>query len=336
MAQVRNWIGTLFIQDGFNASEWMQGLFENGEVAFVCGQLEQCPKTGRIHLQYMIQMDRSRQLARVRKISAQTHWEPVRGSCAQARAYCTKEETRVDGPWEFGQMTTQGKRRGLEEAIDAVKLGNPIKEIASEFSMVWVGHYKGLLNLRQTLGLEADRRQFGPEGPEVWVLWGPTGTGKSRFAAEQWPDAFWKAPDDKWWDGYNGQETVIIDDFKDYGMKLLDMQRLLDRYPLWVEVKGGSVPMLAKRYVLTSNTHPDEWYAKADPGKTLMRRIKEFAEDHGRLICCASSDWKSWTQLPEMCRCQNAEVSGNTRTETPEPFEPLPDLLEGFDFGTLE
>ena len=43
MAQVRNWIGTLFIQDGFNASEWMQGLFENGEVTFICGQLEQCP-----------------------------------------------------------------------------------------------------------------------------------------------------------------------------------------------------------------------------------------------------------------------------------------------------
>lgn len=94
--------------------------------------------------------------------------------------------------------------------------------------------------------------------------------------------------------------------------------------------------MLAKRYVLTSNTHPDEWYAKADPGKTLMRRIKEFAEDHGRLICCASSDWKSWTQLPGNGRGSMAEVSGNTRTETPAPFEPLPDLLEGFDLGLLE
>ena len=79
---------------------------------------------------------------------------------------------------------------------------------------------------------------FGPEGPEVWVLWGPSGTGKSRFVAARWPDAFWKAPESKWWDGYSGHETVVLDDFKDYGMPLVDLQRLLDWYPLWVEVKG--------------------------------------------------------------------------------------------------
>ena len=51
-----------------------------------------------------------------------------------------------------------------------------------------------------------------------WVLWGPSGTGKSRWVAATWPDAFWKAPESKWWDGYSGQETVVLDDFKDYAM----------------------------------------------------------------------------------------------------------------------
>ena len=87
------------------------------------------------------------------------------------------------------------------------------------------------------------------------MLWGPSGTGKSRFVAARWPDAFWKAPESKWWDGYSGHETVVLDDFKDYGMPLVDLQRLLDWYPLWVEVRG-SVPMLAKRYVITANTSP--------------------------------------------------------------------------------
>ena len=50
------------------------------------------------------------------------------------------------------------------------------------------------------------------------MLWGPSGTGKSRFVAARWPDAFWKAPESKWWDGYSGHETVVLDDFKDYGM----------------------------------------------------------------------------------------------------------------------
>ena len=45
------------------------------------------------------------------------------GSVAQARAYATKEDTRVEGPWEFGLMSSVGKRRGLEEAVDCVKAG---------------------------------------------------------------------------------------------------------------------------------------------------------------------------------------------------------------------
>ena len=90
--------------------------------------------------------------------------------------------------------------------------------MAEEFSLAWVAHGRGLTSLRQQLKLDADRRSFGPEGPEVWVLWGPSGTGKSRFVAACWPDAFWKAPESKWWDGYSGQETVVLDDFKDYAM----------------------------------------------------------------------------------------------------------------------
>ena len=205
----------------------------------------------------MVQLERSRRLSHLRTaICNRSHWEPVYGSNLQAKAYCTKKEaTRVSGPWEYGCLSCVGKRRGLEEAIECVKGGVPLHVVAAEFSMAWVSHGKGLTSLRQQLKLDQDRRSFGPEGPEVWVLWGPSGTGKSRFVAARWPDAFWKAPESKWWDGYSGHETVVLDDFKDYGMPLVDLQRLLDWYPLWVEVKG-SVPMLAKRYVITANTSP--------------------------------------------------------------------------------
>ena len=50
--------------------------------------------------------------------------------------------------------------------------------MAEEFSLAWVAHGRGLTSLRQQLKLDADRRSFGPGGPEVWVLWGPSGTGK--------------------------------------------------------------------------------------------------------------------------------------------------------------
>ena len=120
--------------------------------------------------------------------------------------------------------------------------------------------------------------------------------GEEPFRSSLWPDAFWKAPESKWWDGYSGQETVVLDDFKDYAMPLVELQRLLDWYPLWVEVKGGSVPMMAKRYVLTSNTSPDDWYTRADPHRTVRRRISDFAERFGRLIECQAG-WESSSRL---------------------------------------
>ena len=107
--------------------------------------------------------------------------------------------------------------------------------------------------------------EFGPDGPELWVLWGPSGSGKSRYAKEHWPGAFWKTPYTQWWDGYGTHDTVILDDFRGDCMRLTDLQRLLDWYPLWVEIKGGSLPMLATRYVITSNQHPADWYTRGDP-----------------------------------------------------------------------
>ena len=41
--------------------------------------------------------------------------------------------------------------------------------------------------------------------------WGATGTGKSRHCRTKWPDAFIKS-NDVWWDGYEGEETVLIEE----------------------------------------------------------------------------------------------------------------------------
>ena len=63
------------------------------------------------------------------------------------------------------------------------------------------------------------------------MLWGPSGTGKSRFVAARWPDAFWKAPESKWWGRLPGQETVVLDDFQGLRDAPGRAQRLLDWYP---------------------------------------------------------------------------------------------------------
>ena len=64
--------------------------------------------------------------------------------------------------------------------------------------------------------------------------------GKSRFVAARWPDAFWKAPESKWWDGYSGQETVVLDDFKDYAMPLVELNASLTGTPCGWKSRAGA------------------------------------------------------------------------------------------------
>lgn len=53
------------------------------------------------------------------------------------------------------------------------------------------------------------------------------------------------------------------------------MLRWLDRYPVRVEFKGGSRPLLCKTIWITSNLAPEEWYPELDPEtrNAFLRRL---------------------------------------------------------------
>ena len=110
----------------------------------------------------------------------------------------------------------------------------------------------------------------------VSVLWGRTGTGKSRTAWEQATFAAYpKDPRTKWWDGYTGQDHVVIDEFRG-DIDIAHLLRWFDRYPVLVETKGGTVPLRATVIWVTSNLSPRAWYPTLDEEtyQALERRLE--------------------------------------------------------------
>lgn len=107
------------------------------------------------------------------------------------------------------------------------------------------------------------------------VLWGPTGTGKSRTA---WKlagmGAYPKDPRTKFWDGYRDQTNVVIDEFRG-AIDLSHILRWTDRYPVIVEVKGSSTVLTATTLIVTSNLNPNLWYPNLDNESfmALLRRL---------------------------------------------------------------
>jgi len=111
---------------------------------------------------------------------------------------------------------------------------------------------------------------------EVYVYWGATGTGKTRKVHEENPNV-WVHTDGPWFDGYQGEEAVLFDDFHGGVFKLPYLLKLLDRYPMRVPIKGGFVQWKPKRIYITSNLDPDTWFYNAheEHKNALKRRFKE-------------------------------------------------------------
>lgn len=108
---------------------------------------------------------------------------------------------------------------------------------------------------------------------DVHVICGIPGSGKSRYCQEVGGDSYWK-PCGKWWDGYIGQETVVLDDFCGW-LPISDLLRLMDRYPFRVE----TVEFVSKKIYITSNKSSKEWY-KEELNLDMRPPFRRFATIH--------------------------------------------------------
>jgi len=184
-----------------------------------------------------------------------------------------KDDTRTHGPWEYGEEPAQGKRNDLLE-VAAYAKDHTMTDLATLYPADVIRHHRGLQEYKRLI--TPDRNHH----TDLIIYWGLPGTGKSTRISELWPDAYWlkrSRTHDPWWDGYDGHETVIIDEF--YGWITVDlMTRLIDRFPLTVEVKGSAVKFVAKRIVITSNADPWTWWKCELHG--MARRLQEATIIH--------------------------------------------------------
>lgn len=125
--------------------------------------------------------------------------------------------------------------------------------------------------------------KIDPDFPELYFsrpsFFDFIGTGKTRTAYEEMPNAYFTPADLKWWPAYDGQSDVIIDDFRPSYCTLEYLLRLLDRYPFQVAFKGGFRQFLAKRIIITSAFTPQQLFGDNSLGDNvnqLTRRITEI------------------------------------------------------------
>lgn len=235
---------------------------------------------GTPHFQGYIEMEKSTRFSAMKRLLTNGVWlDKRRGTRDQAREYAQKEDTHVDGPWTGGlwrESVTQGERVDLARAIVTLQETRDLSSVARAHPREWIRFHRGIESWY------ARTQPTRPIAPiDVILLYGKTGTGKTRKAFEDYPALHRKAPDTRWFDGYEDQQEVLLDDFggKVSKMSLNYTLQLLDIYPMLVEVKNSYRPLLASRIVITTNIHPRLWYDYTDREEqyeALMRRFTEI------------------------------------------------------------
>jgi len=145
----------------------------------------------------------------------------------------------------------------------------------------------------------------------LWI-YGKPGLGKSRVAHNLFQNAYWKNGN-KWWDGYRGEPTVVLDDLNTPALFSF-LQRWADRYKVIGEVKGSSIGLTYKQFVVTSNFTPQRLGEKdlsIDP--VTVQAIER------RFLCVQALRWEDSIQdlIVQITNCYG-------KTEGYEQLEPVP------------
>jgi Putative viral replication protein/RNA helicase len=287
--RARGWCWTL---NNYTQGEvdLLRGLWlEGGSIEWLCFQPERAPETDTPHLQGAIWFTHPRELGGIKRlIGERAHLELMLGTCQQSRTYCSKPESRDLAAGfdfcEYGQLPAgggagRGSRTDVAEAVSLVRSGSTFAQVAEAYPGIALRYHSGLGKL-----FSAFQRPRNFKTNVRWY-WGPTGSGKTRAAVEEAGDeVYFKMPANKWWDLYEGQENVIVDDYRRDFCTFGELLRLFDRYQLRVENKGGSVFFKAKCLWITTPKDPrSTWENRVEEDlQQLLRRIdviKEFKSD---------------------------------------------------------
>lgn len=225
---------------------------------------------GTPHLQGYIYFKNPRAFGGVKKVlGSRYHIERQQGTCEQAIAYCKKDGYFKEvGDRPIGGV---GKKCTMHERAERNKRlrDAPLNELV-ENGEIHITEVRKLKNARLDLAQEGNALQT-EDVRGIWY-WGAPGVGKSHRARTEYPNAYIKAQN-KWWDGYQGQEAVILDDL-DTDVLGHYLKIWADKWACTGEVKGGQVNLRHRVFVVTSNYDVDELFKEDQMRDAIFRRFK--------------------------------------------------------------
>lgn len=231
-------------------------------------------ENGTPHLQGFIYFKNATTLKALKKKIPRAHIEAARGTIAQNLKYTGKDGdiTKIGEPPISSEECGKKGAEFYKAAREAMREGR-VDDIPEQMKTMHPNLCK-----RHRLTYLAEQELSDVTDKHQWYSGGP-GTGKSRKAREVTQNKHYDKDFSKWWDGYEDQEYVLIDDIdKSHAYMLASIKRMADRYPFPAESKGtGKVQIRPRQIIVTSNFTIEEiWPDEKDHGPIKRRFDSEL------------------------------------------------------------
>lgn len=230
----------------------------------ICGK--EVGEKGTKHLQGYIRLRDGLTFAKVKKYLPRANLRIAFGDDLENQSYCSK-----DGDFfEIGEVSEQGKRNDIASVAELIRNNEiTLTDVMFEYPQIYMKYSRSIEKMFDAI------TEPRTEQPKVFWRWGLAGTGKTRYCIEKHTDHYVK-DNTIWWDGYKQNEAVIIDDF-DNNIPFRVLLRILDRYKMPIQVKGGYT-QLNSPYIYITCEYPPEHYWCGNELEQIKRRLTSVEE----------------------------------------------------------